>query len=75
MRDDPNALPTVAQTLTGALAAAGVTRDMGCAGWRVETPADLAPAFEAAFAHKGPAVVDVATDPSGYPAQLKALRG
>lgn len=54
---------------------AAIARDMGCAAWLVAAPTDLVPAFEAAFAHDGPTVVDVVTDPSGYPAQLKALRG
>ena len=35
----------------------------------------LEPALRKALAVKGPTVVDVAIDPSGYRAQLAALRG
>jgi thiamine pyrophosphate-dependent acetolactate synthase large subunit-like protein len=36
---------------------------MGIHGARVEDPADLRGALEAAFAHPGPALVDVLTNP------------
>jgi thiamine pyrophosphate-dependent acetolactate synthase large subunit-like protein len=40
---------------------AAMARAMGIAASRVEDPADLAPALEQAFAHPGPALVDVVT--------------
>jgi pyruvate dehydrogenase (quinone) len=40
---------------------AAVAAAMGMFGRRVERPGDLEPAFKAAFAHDGPAVVDVVT--------------
>lgn len=54
---------------------AAIAEAMGCAGFRVETKDALDDALERAYATDGPALVDVAVDPSGYPAQLKALRG
>ena len=50
-------------------------RGLGCRGWRVERQDELDNAFTEAFACPGPAVVDVTVDPSGYGAQLEALRG
>jgi thiamine pyrophosphate-dependent acetolactate synthase large subunit-like protein len=43
---------------------------MGCAGFRVERPADVRPALEKALAAGRPAVVDVVTD-----RQYRAQRG
>ena len=40
---------------------AAIARSLGCRGWRVETPAGLAPALTEALACGEPAVVDVAT--------------
>ncbi|UUO00803.1 ubiquinone-dependent pyruvate dehydrogenase [Mycolicibacterium novocastrense] len=40
---------------------AAVATAMGIFGWRVEQPSDLGPALADAFAHDGPAVVDVVT--------------
>jgi acetolactate synthase I/II/III large subunit len=40
---------------------AAIARSLGCQGWRVETPAELAPALAEALACGQPAVVDVAT--------------
>jgi acetolactate synthase-1/2/3 large subunit len=40
---------------------AAIARSLGCRGWRVETPAGLAPALAEALACGEPAVVDVAT--------------
>ena len=50
-------------------------RALGCRAWRVGLEEELAPAIEAAFAGDGPALIDVAVDPSGYGNQLAALRG
>ncbi len=41
---------------------AAVARALGMEGIRVEDPADVRPALERAFAHDGPALVDVVTD-------------
>jgi acetolactate synthase-1/2/3 large subunit len=43
--------------------------------WRVDDRAQLGPALQAAVAEKGPSLVDVHIDASGYPAQTLALRG
>jgi pyruvate dehydrogenase (quinone) len=42
---------------------AAVANALGIFGQRVEKPTDIRSAFEAAFAHDGPALVDVVTDP------------
>jgi pyruvate dehydrogenase (quinone) len=42
---------------------AAVASALGIFGQRVEKPTDIRSAFEAAFAHNGPALVDVVTDP------------
>lgn len=54
---------------------ASVARGYGCAGYRVESLEDLKPAFIAALAEDGPAVVDVVVDPSPYHKQIISLRG
>jgi acetolactate synthase-1/2/3 large subunit len=54
---------------------AQVMHGLGGLGIRAETPKALARAVERALAHNGPALIDAAIDPSGYPAQLRALRG
>jgi acetolactate synthase-1/2/3 large subunit len=54
---------------------AQLARGFGCAGWRVEEPAQLATALEAAMAAAGPAVVDVVIDPEPYHEQIRAMRG
>ena len=54
---------------------AALARGMGCLGFSVATAAALAPTLVQAFQAPGPALVDVTIDPSGYPAQLAALRG
>lgn len=43
---------------------AAVARACGAHGVRVEKPKDLAGALKSAFKHKGPALVDVVTDPN-----------
>lgn len=40
---------------------AAIARSLGCRGWRVEAPAELAPALTEALACGEPAVIDVAT--------------
>lgn len=54
---------------------ASVARGFGLAAWRVDTVTDYAAALQAALAHHGPSLIDVHVDPSGYPAQARALRG
>ena len=49
-----------------------VARAMGFYSQRVERKADVAPAIERAFAHPGPALVDITTDPSAMAAPPKA---
>lgn len=54
---------------------AKVAEGFGVRGF-VATDADaFRAALRAAFAHDGPSLVDVHVDPSGYPAQIQALRG
>ncbi|HYF08699.1 MAG TPA: thiamine pyrophosphate-dependent enzyme [Acetobacteraceae bacterium] len=50
-------------------------RAMGGVGLTATTEAEYEAALAQAIAAPGPALVDVAVDPSGYPAQIKALRG
>ena len=54
---------------------AAVAEGLGCRGWRVGATDPLAPALAEAFAHDGPALVDVTVDPDAYNAQYEALRG
>jgi acetolactate synthase-1/2/3 large subunit len=54
---------------------AAVARGFGCAGIRVETPDQLAPAMQEAFRSERPVVVDVAIDREAYHGVLRALRG
>jgi len=54
---------------------AAAARAMGVAGFHAETEDGLRAALAEALAHDGPSLIDVAVDPSGYPAQIKALRG
>ncbi len=54
---------------------AAVARGFDLAAWRVEHSIDLASALTAAATHEGPTLIDVRIDPSGYPNQLRALRG
>ena len=54
---------------------AAVAEGLGCRGWRVGETDPLAPALAEAFAHDGPALVDVVVDPGAYNAQYEALRG
>ncbi|WP_374448836.1 acetolactate synthase catalytic subunit [Stella sp.] len=46
---------------------AAIARACGCAGVRIEDPADYGPALEAALAADVPTVIDVVTDPAAYP--------
>jgi acetolactate synthase-1/2/3 large subunit len=52
-----------------------VAEGFSARGFRATTEAELAAAFDAAFAHDGPSLVDVQVDPSGYMQQLQAMRG
>ncbi len=54
---------------------AGIAEGFGCRGIRVTRLEDLPAAAREAFADPGPVVLDIATDPSGYPEQLARLRG
>ncbi|MBR0649283.1 thiamine pyrophosphate-binding protein, partial [Roseomonas terrae] len=54
---------------------AAAMRSMGGIGLTANTEAELAEAVAAACAASGPVLIDAAVDPSGYPAQIKALRG
>jgi acetolactate synthase I/II/III large subunit len=55
---------------------AAVAEGMGVAGFRAgPSPEGLQAVLAEFAAHVGPALVDIAVDPSGYPAQLEALRG
>ncbi|MFF8290079.1 pyruvate dehydrogenase [Streptomyces sp. NPDC016309] len=53
---------------------AAIARAAGAYGVRVEKPKDLAGALKDAFRHKGPALVDVVTDPNALsiPPKIKA---
>ena len=54
---------------------ATVARGFGFAAWSVDTLGGLRDALAAAGDVPGPALIDVCTDPSGYGAQLRAMRG
>ncbi|MDE0051881.1 MAG: thiamine pyrophosphate-dependent enzyme [Rhodospirillales bacterium] len=59
----------------GAMDHAAVARGLGCRGWRVEAGEPLTPALAEAFAHAGPALIDVTVDADAYTSQYEALRG
>ena len=48
---------------------------MGGLGLTATSEAEYRAALAQALAAPGPALIDVAVDPGGYPAQIKALRG
>lgn len=54
---------------------ATVMRGMGGSAWRVADADGLDAALAEAMAVPGPRLIDVRTDPSSYPTQIKALRG
>ena len=54
---------------------AAVMRGMGGRAWHAGDADALEAALAEALASPGPALIDVRTDPSSYPAQIKALRG
>lgn len=54
---------------------AKVMHGLGGLGLKAGTPGALLKAVEQALAADGPVLIDAAVDPSGYPAQLRALRG
>ncbi len=54
---------------------AGIMRSVGGRGFKAAGKAAYRRALTEAFAADGPVLIDVRVDPSGYPEQLKALRG
>ena len=54
---------------------AAAARGLGWRAWRIERDDELKPRLAEAFGGAGPALLDVTVDPSGYAAQLRALRG
>ncbi|MEZ5661762.1 MAG: thiamine pyrophosphate-dependent enzyme [Burkholderiaceae bacterium] len=54
---------------------AAVMQGLGGLGLVADSPHRYRAALERAFAADGPALIDVRVDPSGYPAQLRAMRG
>ncbi len=54
---------------------AALAKGFGCSAWSVQADQDLEPALREALSVTGPSLVDVTIDPSGYRAQLAALRG
>ncbi len=54
---------------------AAAARGMGCTAWTVGPRESLPAALSAAFSTKGPGLIDVTLNPSGYREQLIALRG
>jgi thiamine pyrophosphate-dependent acetolactate synthase large subunit-like protein len=47
---------------------------LAVAGVGVSTEQEFVAAMEQAFITKGPSLIDVSIDPTGYPEQLKAMR-
>lgn len=54
---------------------AAAMEGLGGRGYRADNPQDYQHALQQALQGSGPALIDVAIDPTGYPAQLQALRG
>jgi acetolactate synthase-1/2/3 large subunit len=54
---------------------AAIAEGFGATGFRASTEAEYISALDAAFARKGPSLIDVTVDPAGYAAQLQAMRG
>jgi acetolactate synthase-1/2/3 large subunit len=54
---------------------AGIMRALGGFGASVTTEQEFVTAMATALETKGPSLIDVSIDPSGYPEQLKAMRG
>jgi acetolactate synthase-1/2/3 large subunit len=54
---------------------AGAMRALGGLGLSARTEAEYRAALAEALTANGPALIDVAVDASGYPAQIEALRG
>jgi acetolactate synthase-1/2/3 large subunit len=54
---------------------AAIARGFGFTAWRVEDADDLTTSLAAAAATKGPRLLDIRIDASGYPEQMRALRG
>lgn len=47
---------------------AAIARACGCAGLRVETPAEILPALREALASERPTLIEITTDPDAHPA-------
>lgn len=58
-----------------ALDFAAIAEGAGCRAWRAADKATLDEALAQAFACGGPALIDVAVDPTEYRAQFEAIRG
>jgi acetolactate synthase-1/2/3 large subunit len=54
---------------------AAIARGFGVAAWSAGLGDALGGAISEALAHEGPSLVDATVDPTGYAAQLEALRG
>lgn len=54
---------------------AAMMKALGGLGIRITTEQGLIEGMQQALAHSGPSLLDVSIDPSGYPEQLKAMRG
>ncbi|MEZ5738106.1 MAG: thiamine pyrophosphate-dependent enzyme [Burkholderiaceae bacterium] len=54
---------------------AAMMKAFGGLGLRARTAASYSAALRRALQHDGPSLIDVQVDPSGYPEQLRALRG
>jgi acetolactate synthase-1/2/3 large subunit len=54
---------------------AAIAEGFGAKGFAAATEADYIAALDAAFANKGPSLIDVMVNPAGYTAQLQAMRG
>lgn len=54
---------------------ASIARGFGFQAWVARDGDELSAAFRAAAASSGPRLIDARIDPSGYPAQMRSLRG
>jgi acetolactate synthase-1/2/3 large subunit len=54
---------------------AAIAEGFGAKGFAAATEADYIASLDAAFAHKGPSLINVMVNPAGYSAQLQAMRG
>ena len=54
---------------------AGAAASLGVPAFRADNGDELHDALTKALARRGPCLIDVAVDPTGYPAVLDAIRG